>query len=66
MADGNDRVQGKIKDASDMKVPYCAVVDPRDAEGRKVNVRAFGTMTPHPAPHYLQLRVVVPVVMENS
>ncbi|NBX33366.1 MAG: threonine--tRNA ligase, partial [Planctomycetes bacterium] len=41
--DGNDRVQGKIKDASDMKVPYCAVVGPRDAEGRKVSVRAFGT-----------------------
>jgi threonyl-tRNA synthetase len=43
MDDGNDRVQGKIKDASDMKVPYCAVVGPRDAEGRKVSVRAFGT-----------------------
>ncbi|MFM7809181.1 MAG: hypothetical protein ACKPEA_14835, partial [Planctomycetota bacterium] len=26
----------------DMKVPYCAVVGPRDAEGRKVSVRAFG------------------------
>jgi hypothetical protein len=25
-----------------MKVPYCAVVGPRDAEGRKVSVRAFG------------------------
>ncbi|MFM8873407.1 MAG: His/Gly/Thr/Pro-type tRNA ligase C-terminal domain-containing protein, partial [Phycisphaerales bacterium] len=38
----NDRIQGKIKDASDMKVPYCAVVGPRDAEGHKVSVRAFG------------------------
>ena len=38
----NDRIQGKIKDASDMKVPYLAVVGPRDAEGRKVSVRAFG------------------------
>jgi threonyl-tRNA synthetase len=43
MDDGNDRVQGKIKDASDMKVPYCAVVGPRDAEGRKVSIRVFGT-----------------------
>jgi len=41
--ESNDRIQGKIKDASDMKVPYCAVVGPRDAEGRKVSVRAFGT-----------------------
>jgi threonyl-tRNA synthetase len=40
--ESNDRIQGKIKDASDMKVPYCAVVGPRDAEGRKVSVRAFG------------------------
>jgi threonyl-tRNA synthetase len=40
--ESNDRIQGKIKDASDMKVPYLAVVGPRDAEGRKVSVRAFG------------------------
>jgi len=41
--EGNERIQGKIKDASEMKVPYLAVVGPRDAEGRKVSVRAFGT-----------------------
>ena len=41
--ESNDRIQGKVKDASDMKVPYLAVVGPRDAEGRKVSVRAFGT-----------------------
>jgi len=40
--ESNDRIQGKVKDASDMKVPYLAVVGPRDAEGRKVSVRAFG------------------------
>ncbi|MFM1936793.1 MAG: Threonine--tRNA ligase [Planctomycetota bacterium] len=41
--ESNDRIQGKVKDASDMKVPYLAVVGPRDAEGRTVSVRAFGT-----------------------
>ncbi|MBM4101610.1 MAG: threonine--tRNA ligase [Phycisphaerae bacterium] len=41
--EGNERIQGKIKDASEMKIPYLAVVGPRDAEGRKVSVRAFGT-----------------------
>ncbi len=40
--DSNDRIQGKIKVASDLKIPYCAVVGPRDAEHRKVSVRAFG------------------------
>ncbi len=40
--DSNDRIQGKIKVASDLKIPYCAVVGPRDAENRKVSVRAFG------------------------
>ena len=40
--ESNDRIQGKVKEASDMKVPYLAVVGPRDAEGRKVSVRAFG------------------------
>jgi threonyl-tRNA synthetase len=40
--ESNDRIQGKVKDASDMKVPYLAVVGPRDAEGRTVSVRAFG------------------------
>jgi threonyl-tRNA synthetase len=41
--EGNERIQGKIKDASELKIPYLAVVGPRDAEGRKVSVRAFGT-----------------------
>jgi threonyl-tRNA synthetase len=40
---GNERVQAKIKHASEMKVPYLAVVGPRDAEQRTVSVRAFGT-----------------------
>ncbi len=40
--DSNDRIQGKIKVASDLKIPYCAVVGPRDAENRTVSVRAFG------------------------
>lgn len=41
--ESNERIQGKIKDASEMKIPYLAVVGPRDAEGRKVSIRAFGT-----------------------
>lgn len=41
--DSNERIQGKIRAASEMKVPYLAVVGPRDAEARKVSVRAFGT-----------------------
>jgi threonyl-tRNA synthetase len=41
--ESNDRIQGKIKEASDWKIPYLAVVGPRDAEARKVSVRAFGT-----------------------
>ncbi|MFM7810049.1 MAG: His/Gly/Thr/Pro-type tRNA ligase C-terminal domain-containing protein, partial [Planctomycetota bacterium] len=40
--ESNERIQGKIQQAADMKVPYCAVVGPREAEGRKVSVRAFG------------------------
>ena len=40
--EGNDRIQGKIKVAADMKVPYMAVVGPRDAEGGMVSVRARG------------------------
>lgn len=41
--DSNERIQGKIRAASEMKIPYLAVVGPRDAEARKVSVRAFGT-----------------------
>ena len=40
--DSNERIQGKIRTASEMKVPYLAVVGPRDAENRMVSVRAFG------------------------
>jgi threonyl-tRNA synthetase len=38
----NDRVQAKIKVAAEEKIPYMAVVGPRDAEGRVVSVRARG------------------------
>ncbi|GMV25966.1 MAG: threonine--tRNA ligase [Phycisphaerae bacterium] len=38
----NDRVQAKIKVAADEKVPYMAVVGPRDAEQGMVSVRARG------------------------
>ncbi len=40
--DSNDRVQAKIKHGSQWKVPYLAVVGPRDAEDGNVSVRAFG------------------------
>ncbi|MEL7472844.1 MAG: threonine--tRNA ligase, partial [Planctomycetota bacterium] len=40
--DGNERVQAKIKHAADEKLPYMAVVGPRDAEARAVSVRARG------------------------
>jgi len=39
---GNERVQARIRDASELKIPYLAVVGPRDAERRAVSVRAFG------------------------
>jgi threonyl-tRNA synthetase len=39
---GNDRVQAKIKVAAEEKIPYMAVVGPRDAENRVVSVRARG------------------------
>ncbi|MFO0830969.1 MAG: threonine--tRNA ligase [Phycisphaerales bacterium] len=39
---GNDRVQGKVKVAADAKVPYMAVVGPRDAEQGTVSVRVRG------------------------
>ena len=38
----NERVQGRIRAAAEEKIPYTAVVGPRDAEARKVSVRAFG------------------------
>lgn len=40
--DGSERIQAKVKVAANMKVPYLAVVGPRDAENREVSIRAFG------------------------
>jgi threonyl-tRNA synthetase len=39
---GNDRVQGKIKAAAELKIPYLLVVGPRDAETNSVSVRIRG------------------------
>ncbi|HWQ28529.1 MAG TPA: threonine--tRNA ligase, partial [Dehalococcoidia bacterium] len=39
---GNERIQGKIKVAADMKIPYMLVVGPRDAEQNAVSVRVRG------------------------
>ncbi len=38
----NDRVQGKIKNAAEWKVPYTVIVGPRDEEAGAVSLRAFG------------------------
>jgi threonyl-tRNA synthetase len=38
----NDRVQGKIKVAADERVPYMAIVGPRDAEQGMVSLRVRG------------------------
>ncbi len=40
----NERIQAKVKDAADWKVPYMAVVGPRDAEAGQVSLRARGHM----------------------
>ncbi len=40
--ESNERVQAKIREASEMKVPYLLVVGPRDEEQRAVSVRARG------------------------
>jgi threonyl-tRNA synthetase len=41
--DKNDeRVQAKIRDAANMKVPWQLIVGPRDAEARQVSVRMRG------------------------
>ncbi len=37
-----DRVQAKIRNATEFKIPYVLVVGPRDAESDAVSVRAFG------------------------
>ncbi|MCC6659873.1 MAG: threonine--tRNA ligase [Phycisphaerales bacterium] len=38
----NDRIQGKIKAATEWKIPYLLVVGPRDEEQNAVSVRARG------------------------
>lgn len=38
----NERIQAKIRDGAEEKIPYLAVVGPRDAENRQVSLRAFG------------------------
>ncbi|MFG0257291.1 MAG: threonine--tRNA ligase [Phycisphaerales bacterium JB043] len=38
----NERVQAKIKQAAEEKIPYMLVVGPRDAQGDAVSVRARG------------------------
>ena len=40
--DSQERIQAKVRAASEMKIPYLAVVGPRDAEQRAVSVRARG------------------------
>lgn len=40
--ESNERVQGKIKVAADMRIPYLLIVGPRDAEQHAVSVRARG------------------------
>lgn len=40
--DSNDRIQGKVKVAADEKIPYMAIVGPRDAESNSVSVRVRG------------------------
>ena len=40
--DSSERIQAKIKIATEMKIPYLAVVGPRDAEADEVSIRAFG------------------------
>jgi threonyl-tRNA synthetase len=39
---GADRIQGKVKAAAEMKVPYMLIVGPRDAEQNAVSVRMRG------------------------
>jgi threonyl-tRNA synthetase len=40
---GNDRIQGKIKVAAEMKIPYLLIVGPRDEEQGNVSIRIRGT-----------------------
>jgi len=39
---GNDRIQGKIKNATDWKIPYLLVVGPKDEQAESVSVRVRG------------------------
>lgn len=39
---GSDRIQGRIRAAAEERVPYMAIVGPRDAEQRQVSVRVRG------------------------
>ena len=39
---GDERLQGKIRAAAEVKVPYMAIVGPRDAAGGSVSIRARG------------------------
>ncbi len=41
--ESNDRIQGKIKVAAEMKIPYLLIVGPRDAETNSVSIRIRGT-----------------------
>lgn len=40
--DSNERIQAKIREATEWKIPYLLVVGPRDAENGVVSVRARG------------------------
>ncbi|MCI0365176.1 MAG: threonine--tRNA ligase, partial [Phycisphaerales bacterium] len=40
--ESSERIQAKIKVATDAKTPYLLIVGPRDAQQRVVSVRAFG------------------------
>ncbi|TVQ53065.1 MAG: threonine--tRNA ligase [Phycisphaerales bacterium] len=42
--DSNERIQAKIREATEWKIPYLLIVGPRDAESRQVSVRARGFM----------------------
>ncbi|MSR18071.1 MAG: threonine--tRNA ligase [Phycisphaerales bacterium] len=40
--ESNERIQARIRDAASERIPYMAIVGPRDAEARKVSVRVRG------------------------
>ena len=41
---GDERIQAKIRDAADMKIPWQLIVGPRDAESNQVSVRMRGIL----------------------